>query len=248
VLFVAALLAVEVVAVYPSAPVLPKNLLKFYVHFSEPMSRGEAWRHIRLLDDRGTPVELPFLELDQELWDPRQTRLTILFDPGRIKRGVTPKEEIGEALEAGRSYTLVVDREWLDASGKPLARRFEKKFRVTDEDRTPFDPSNWKVSPPRSGTREALIVTLPEPADRALLERLLRIEGVTGETTVAAGETEWRFTPAAPWRAGEYRVTIDTRLEDLAGNKVGRAFDVDVFDRVTKKIDAKEVALTFRIE
>jgi hypothetical protein len=242
------MLAAEVVAIYPSAPVLPKNLLKFYVHFSEPMSRGEAWRRIALLDERGNPVELPFLELDQELWDPRQTRLTILFDPGRIKRGVTPKEEIGEALEAGRSYTLAIAREWADAGGKPLAKAFEKKFRVADEDRTPFDPKNWKVSSPRAETRDTLVVTLPEPADHALLERLLRVESVTGETSVTANETEWRFVPAQPWREGEYRVMIDTRLEDLAGNKVGRPFDVDMFDRVTKKIDAKEVPLAFRVE
>jgi len=28
--------------IYPSAPVLPENLLKFYIYFSGPMSRGEA--------------------------------------------------------------------------------------------------------------------------------------------------------------------------------------------------------------
>src|SRR4051812_4173224 len=74
--------------VYPSADVLPANQLKFYVHFSAPMARGEAWRRVHLLNDKGVEVVLPFLEIDQELWDHNNERLTVLFDPGRIKRGV----------------------------------------------------------------------------------------------------------------------------------------------------------------
>ena len=65
-----------VTAVYPSAQVLPENLLRFYIHFSAPMSRGEAYRHVRLLDAAGKAVDLPFLELDQELWDPDGKRFT----------------------------------------------------------------------------------------------------------------------------------------------------------------------------
>jgi hypothetical protein len=59
----------HVAQVYPTTGLLPDNQLKFYVYFSAPMRRGEAWRHIHLLDQTGKPVELPFLEVDQELWD-----------------------------------------------------------------------------------------------------------------------------------------------------------------------------------
>jgi hypothetical protein len=34
--------------VYPTAAHLPENQLKFYVHFSAPMSRGEAYRRVHL--------------------------------------------------------------------------------------------------------------------------------------------------------------------------------------------------------
>ena len=54
--------------VYPSRAMLPENLLRLYIHFSAPMSRGEAYRRIRLLDATGKPVDDPFLELDEELW------------------------------------------------------------------------------------------------------------------------------------------------------------------------------------
>src|SRR5205823_11683424 len=84
--------------VYPSRDKLPENQLKFYLHFSAPMSRGEAYQQIQLLDEKGKVVELPFLELDEELWDPDGKRFTLFFDPGRIKRGLKPREEVGPAL------------------------------------------------------------------------------------------------------------------------------------------------------
>src|SRR5262245_25297351 len=91
--------ATTVKGIFPTAARLPENLLKFYVHFSAPMSRGNIYEHIRLLDSVGKVIELPFLEIDEELWNPTMTRLTLFIDPGRIKRGVLPLEEIGPALE-----------------------------------------------------------------------------------------------------------------------------------------------------
>lgn len=101
--------------IYPSAGKLPENQLKFYLHFSAPMSRGEAYRHIRLLAADGQEVEGAFLELGEELWDRDQRRFTLLCDPGRVKRGLKPREELGPVLEEGKSYSLVIDRDWHDA-------------------------------------------------------------------------------------------------------------------------------------
>ena len=42
--------ATAVTHIYPTADVLPENLLKFYVHFSAPMSRGNIYDYIRLLE------------------------------------------------------------------------------------------------------------------------------------------------------------------------------------------------------
>ena len=61
----------------------------------------------------------PFLELDEELWSPDGTRFTLIFDPGRIKRGLKPREEVGPVLEAGKSYSLVIDRRLARRIGKP---------------------------------------------------------------------------------------------------------------------------------
>ena len=48
-----------------------------------------------------------------------------------------------------------------------------------------------------------------------------------GQSRVEARETRWVFVPHAPWRAGEYRLVVLSILEDLAGNQIGRPFEVD---------------------
>jgi hypothetical protein len=240
--------ATRVEQIYPTAGLLPDNQLKFYVHFSAPMSRGEAWQHIRLLDQTGAAVDLPFLEVNQELWDREYRRLTILFDPGRIKRGLVPLADVGPAIEEGKQYTLVIDRSWRDARGAALVSEFRKPFRVGPADRTPPDPNQWKLTAPKAGTSEALVVTFPEPLDYALLMRLVEVEGVPGKVRVDRNETEWRFTPEQPWKPGAYRLKVDTSLEDLAGNRIGRAFDVDTFERVTEKLSRKTVDVPFAVK
>jgi hypothetical protein len=239
-------------AVYPSAAELPENLLKFYLHFSAPMSRGHIYDHIRLLDDAGAPVELPFLEIDEELWNPEMTRLTLFIDPGRIKRGVKPLEEIGPSLEAGKSYTLVIAREWQDAAGQPLKETFRKLFRVTAPDREPPDPKRWRITAPAAGTRDALTVRFDGALDEALARRLIRV--VRGEREVSAAkvwlserEQQWNFLPAADWAAGAHALAVQTTIEDLAGNNIGKPFEVDLFEDVERRITNATVKLPFEI-
>lgn len=240
----------SVVRVYPTADVLPANQLKLYIEFSASMSRGEAAQRVRLYSG-GQLVELPFVEIDQELWDRDQKRLTLLFDPGRIKRGVLPERELGGALVAGDSYELVIDGAWPDAQGKPLASEYRKKFRAGAADRTPIDPATWTIVRPEPGTRDALIVRFGEPLDSAVMLRRIGIrrdgKWVDGSASAASQETEWRFRPDEPWRDGGYELVADKVLEDLAGNKIGKPFDVDTFDRVTARIAHESASIPFRI-
>jgi hypothetical protein len=70
---------------------------------------------------------------------------------------------------------------------------------------------------------------------------------LAGSVKVGGEETEWRFTPQQPWIQGEYRIVIHTTLEDLAGNHINRAFDVDTFDPITRKVERETVSLPLRI-
>lgn len=152
--------ATVVAQIYPSGDVLPENQLKFYLQFSAPMRGTGIYAHIKLRDASGREVDKPFLELDEELWDPAMTRLTLFIDPGRIKRGVKPHEDVGAVFEEGKSYTLSIDRAWRDAQGQPLRESFSKTYRIGGADRTPPDTARWTVLAPRAETREPLVVEL----------------------------------------------------------------------------------------
>lgn len=249
----AVLLTTSVEQVYPSAESLPENTLKLYVHFSAPMSRGEAYRRLRLLDDQGQVVELPFLELEEELWDPDGKRLTLLFDPGRIKRGLVPNEQVGPPIVQGHRYTLVIDAAWLDANGEPMKSGYQRQFLVLPPERRPVDLKKWRLKPPHAATPEPLEITFPRAMDRALLERMITVldaagHSVFGTINVDREETRWQFTPMRSWKAGAYRVRVDTALEDIAGNKVDLPFDVDKVERVESKIRAKSKTIPFSVK
>ncbi len=244
--------ATTITVVYPTQDILPENLLKFYLHFSAPMSRGEVYRRVHLLSETGQAVDLPFLQLDQELWDARQQRFTLFFDPGRIKRGLRPREEAGPVLEEGKRYTFVIDADWPDAEGNPLGKGYRKSFRAGPPDEQRVDMAQWKITAPRAGDKQPLKIQFPKAMDHALAEHLIWIETASGEriagvSKVTDKEHGWEFQPRANWAAGDYRIAVDTAFEDLAGNSVARAFEVDVLHAVEKKVEAKISYLPFAV-
>ena len=201
----------RVVRVEPSVDVVPENLLKLYLHFSAPMSRGEVYRRVHLLNEHGAPIVLPFLEIGEELWDRTETRLTLLFDPGRIKRGLIPREEDGPILEAGKTYTLIIDREWPDAHDQPMRESFRKTFRAGPADVSQPDPARWTVSAPFASTCDLLTMTFPEPLDHAMLGSALVVfddlgREIKGRVAIEAQSTRWAFRPAQPWVSVSYRL------------------------------------------
>ena len=242
--------AARVERIYPSGDVLPSNQLRLYIYFSAPMSRGEAAARIHILDDKGKPLPGVLLP-GEELWDPNFRRLTMTFDPGRIKRGLTSNEAMGPPITEGKHYTLVIDRDWKDARGAQMVEAFRKSFRGGPAQRTSPDPKQWKVTAPKAGTSEALTVNFPAPMNYPLLQRMLQVSGargtVSGAVNIDKDETEWRLTPQEPWKPGDYKLAVDTGLEDLAGNSIGQPFDIDVFDHVTEHITSKTISLPFTV-
>jgi hypothetical protein len=242
-----------VTQVYPSAPIVAENQLRLYIHFSAPMGRQGGIGFVRLVDEAGDEVREPFLPLDAEFWNRDRTRFTVFFDPGRQKRGILPNEEMGRSLIEGRSYTLIVSRDWPDGNGLPLREEFRRRFTVGPPDEKPLDEKTWRIDPPRAGSRDALAITFPEPLDHGLLARALSVidgsrQRVDGEARIDGNETRWLFTPARAWKRGDYAVQALTILEDMAGNRIGRAFEVDEFSRVDEDADVETVTISFRIE
>src|SRR5690606_27713562 len=94
-----------ITAVSPTRDKLPEKSSRIYLQFSAPMSQGRSYQYLRLFDQTGEEVADPFLEVPQELWSGDGKRMTVLLDPGRVKQGLKPREEIGPVLIPGRQYT-----------------------------------------------------------------------------------------------------------------------------------------------
>jgi hypothetical protein len=236
--------------IYPSTDEWPANTLKMYVQFSAPMARGDAYRYIRVLDAEGRAVEGPFVEIEPELWDPTGTRLTLLFDPGRIKRGLVDNESSGPPLMPGRSVTIEVDPAMRDARGAPLAEKFTRTIRVTDALRLPVDEKQWRIDAPKSASDD-LVIAFPRPLDHALAQRAISISRdgarVAGKVALEDNETRFRFTPESPWRSGRHEILVDGVIEDLAGNRLGKLFDVDTSDPTQSTSATPSATIAFEV-
>ena len=86
-----------------------------------------------------------------------------------------------------------------------------------------------------------------------MLCRVLRVKSPTGkflEGTIAIGNQErtWSFTPPINWMPGKYALVVDNTLEDLAGNSIGKMFDVDVFGKPDEVPDSDATELDFEIK
>jgi hypothetical protein len=223
-----------VMHLYPTAARLPVNALRFYVHFSAAMSEGLAGTAVELRD-AGSGQVLPgaILPMEPELWDRRRTRLTLLLDPGRIKRGLVPHSEVGYPLTPGRAIALVVHRAFLDADGAPLAAGAERCYSVGPAIRRRLEPRSWRLEAVHAGTRLPVRAIFDRPVDHALgLRCLTVIDGdrkpVPGRSALEAGERVWSFTPAGSWNTSAYTLLVAPELEDVAGNSVTRVFDRDL--------------------
>ena len=240
----------SVVAIYPSVGELPVNQLKLYVHFSSPMSEGWAARAVGVRRaDNGEPLEGVFLG-EPELWDRERRRLTLLLDPGRIKRGLVPNEEAGYPLIEGVPILVSIDVKFRDAAGRSLRSGAERRWDIGPPLRVRVNPLDWRCHCPTAGSTDPLTVEFDRPLDHALLEHSLWVDDAAGVTlagrgSTGSGEGTWMFQPHSPWEQARYLVMVDPRLEDLAGNSLIRVFDRDLTRAEDAPGDARQIAIDF---
>jgi hypothetical protein len=137
------------IRISPQAKVLPANTLRFYIHFPRPgeaqFDRDQLW----LLNDAQQVVPDPFLVLSQELWSVDGRRLTVLMEPGRIKRGLGADPSHEPALIVGRTYSLVVTA---------LGQTARHTFRVSDPVLEAIDETGWRLVAPAVGSLDPAVV------------------------------------------------------------------------------------------
>ena len=218
------------VRIEPYVEKVPANHLKFYLHFSEPMERGDAFRFLRLIEINDSGKELaevpePFREV--ELWDETFTRMTLWFHPGRQKPGVNLNVEIGPILEEGKTYRLEISPDWKTESGAKLGGSLAKTIEAAEPDNEQPDPAAWGSGYGIDAKgRSMILIHTGESLDPESARRRIQIfvEGEAIDFDVRSNQLA--FFP--PQKIESFRVVIDPRLEDLAGNSVARPFNLDL--------------------
>jgi hypothetical protein len=215
------------------------------------MAEGSADGHVVLRDESGQEIPGALFSMTPELWDSHRRRLTVLLEPGRIKRGLRPNREAGAPIREGISIALAIEPLMKDSRGACLAAGAQRTYRVTAAVRTRIDPATWHVQWP-SDPASDLVVDFDRPLDRTLVARYVTLvdtngRPVPGTRTQNADSTQWRFRARAPHTAiapiDRWRLRIDTRLEDLAGNSVRRPFDRDLQDAAATTIEEPAVLI-----
>jgi hypothetical protein len=222
----------KVAKIYPRTKKLPANLLKFYLYFDQPMREGrEIFDQIHIEDESGKRVHSPWRRL--ELWNEDATRLTLWIHPGRIKRGVNLREQLGPVLVPGKHYSLVIEKNVRDARGIPLGKEYRHDFSTLPEDHKRPLPQNWKIRTTiDSDSRKSLLVISPEPLDHALVTKSLKLfqngKPVPISVDVGPKDTLFYLSPQVPTELSDCELRIGIQLEDLAGNTPERIFDTDL--------------------
>jgi hypothetical protein len=220
VLALAAAPAPRAVEIQPAARSIPSTTLRLYVVFDKPARGWVRQNQVKLLTAEGQTVDpSPFMDFGQELWSRDGRRLTVLFDPGRVKRDVEGPGSDAAPLKTGRSYQIEVGA-------------YRTSFSVGPPNRSPLEPKDWQISSP-STRRGPLQIVFDRVMDSALVVHQLDVTNSEGKSVEGSGElsaegTTWRFMPKAPWTPGSYRIVVGTVLEDVSGNRIGEALDHDV--------------------
>src|SRR5262249_2643255 len=162
-----------------------------------------------------------FLMLNEELWSPDGRRLTVLMEPGRIKRGMASDLMHEPALVPGRSYRLEV------ATGGQV---FFKVFGVLPPAMEPLLETQWHLSRPPAGSRQPLEVAFDRVMDNAIMADEVQVQGpdgvrLAGSQAMTDDSRRLVFRPVNRWEEADYRLVLSRRFEDVCGNRLGEALD-----------------------
>ncbi|MES2807465.1 MAG: Ig-like domain-containing protein [Bacteroidota bacterium] len=225
--------APKLIAIYPQGDTLPENTLKVYLHFSKPMRTGQVLNHVALLDKRRDTMRNVFLDLQPELWDSTGTVLTLWLDPGRIKRDLVLNRKLGNPLKTAQHYELIISGRWKDNHGISLQQAYTKRFVAGSRLDERIDIAKWQLDLPKANTNKALVINIGRSLDHYLLLESISItdakdQTIPGTTATQNNDRLWTFTPTNNWQPQTYKLKVNTRLEDWAGNNLNKVFDRDI--------------------
>lgn len=245
--------AVQLVAIHPTLDTVPQNLLKMYFEFAQPMQEvGNALDYITVTNTTDGQKVQPFLRLESELWNSERTLLTLWLDPGRIKTDLIPNREKGLPLMTGKRYIIAVDSSWNSKTGIPLEKKYTKTIVVGPRDDEKPDISSWKLRLQDATVGKKLYIDFGESMDAFLAKETMRVydanvEEVKGEFKLENNSSRLVFTPVKHFITGDYEVSIQSKLEDLAGNNLNHLFDTDLKKAPNQKTSKAVFSIPFEV-
>jgi hypothetical protein len=237
--------------VYPSSSRVPANILRFYIYFDTPMGTKDPYRFIHILGERGDTLKHSIYPAEPALWSPDRKRLTVLLNPGRIKRGLSANDRWGLPLIAGQKYKLVINKDIADQWGSTLAESVIHPLEVTEIDYQSPELKRWNLTVPDANSLDPLKVVFDEPLDHGQCQRWINIQrnnqSVAGTIVLGANEHQMTFIPEIPWSRGTYQVMVFNNLEDRSGNSLRKPFEVEI-SASSEKGEARWEAINFDIK
>lgn len=225
----------EIIGIFPAADTLPANTLRFYIHFSSSMGFENPYDFIKLFDGKGDEITDPFVELPEGLWNENRTRLTVLFHPGRVKRGVGPNVKYGAILKESEKCTINISNQWLDGNGNPLKDGLTKEIIVSPAKRSKMNLDDWKIET-NCNQGCSILLTPHRLIDAEMSKRLIRIiddQNQPIDFELEHVEGNILITSEDLVVTDEYSLIINPRLEDICGNTFLNSFDYEEGSRVT---------------
>ena len=222
--------------IYPVIDTIPSNTLKLYLFFSQPMGFANPYDYINLIGPESQIIKNAFVEIPEGLWNEARTRLTLLFHPGRIKRGVGPNHSLGPVLAEGLQYELVIDKNWKDANGKNLVGKTSKKYHVSKERRNKIDRKDFYFSSSCPEDCQLLLVIKNTLIDIEMARNSIAIinsnqEVLDVQISYDDDGKSILFRSQGFYAGEKYMMSINPRLEDICGNSFYYVFDSEAGKR-----------------
>ena len=231
--------------IFPRSNKIPKNILTFYVEFSQPMMEDEsAFRYVNLYNEHNEIV--PQVWLNKSRWITDKI-LMLMIHPGRVKSGISYYENLGDVFDAGKRYYLEITDKIKPLQKNAIVKPLIKEFEITEPTASCPKVLQNKFSIPRINSKEKLKIVFDRPMDfYTILGGISIIPyntdiSIQGKITCGSDDTEWSFVPDTPWTEKKYTLILNKYVTDTSGNGLIKPFESTIIKKSYLKPNVKKI-------
>ncbi|SIP98102.1 hypothetical protein SAMN05880574_103109 [Chryseobacterium sp. RU37D] len=220
---------VVVKEVFPRSNKISRNILTFYVEFSEPMLEDEsAFRYVNLYNENKDIV--PHVWLNKSRWITNKI-LMLMIHPGRVKSGISYYENLGDIFYVGKRYYLEITDKVQPLHKNSKVKPFIKEFEIIEPTTSCPQILQNKTNTPKKNTQEKLKIVFDKPMDLYSILDGISINiyktdiSVEGKLLPGSTDKEWYFVPDKLWTEKKYTLIFKKYVSDPSGNGLIRSFE-----------------------